>query len=222
VATRDYAMMVDGVILAGGQSRRMGQDKALMVLGGRTLLQRVIDVLAPICAELILVANEPERYARFALKTVSDVFPGAGSLGGLYSGLAASRSESVIAVACDMPFLNASLLGYMEEQSREADAVVPDLSAATLSPGEKPKAKQLDLHPLHAVYRRACLAPIEAQLRAGDLRMMGFFEQVNVRFVKRAEILRLDPQLRSMANLNTPEEWAQAEKFVSDQPPPGS
>jgi molybdopterin-guanine dinucleotide biosynthesis protein A len=208
-------MMVDGVILAGGQSRRMGQDKALMLLGSRPLLQHVIDVLAPICADLILVANEPERYARFALKTAPDVFPGAGSLGGLYSGLAASRSETVIAVACDMPFLNASLLEFMVDQAIEADAVVPDLSVATLSPGEKPKAKQLDLHPLHAVYRRACLAPIEAQLRAGDLRMMGFFEQVNVRFIKRPEVLRFDPQLRSMVNLNTPEEWAEAERIVA-------
>jgi molybdopterin-guanine dinucleotide biosynthesis protein A len=213
-------MMVDGVILAGGQSRRMGQDKALMLLGGRTLLQRVIDVLAPICTDLILVANEPERYAAFALKTAPDVYPGAGSLGGLYSGLAAARSETVIAVACDMPYLNASLLEFMVEQAIEADAVVPDLSAATLSPGERPKAKQLDLHPLHAVYGRACLAPIEAQLRAGDLRMMGFFQQVNVRFIKRAEVLRFDPQLRSMVNLNTPEEWAEAERIVADQQPP--
>jgi len=214
-------MMVDGVILAGGQSRRMGQDKALMLLSGRPLLQRVIDVLAAVCADLILVTNEPERYAHFALKTAPDIFPGAGSLGGLYSGLAAARSETVIAVACDMPFLNVSLLEFMVEQATEVDAVVPDISAATLSPGEKPKAKQLDLHPLHAVYRRTCLAPIEAQLRAGDLRMMGFFEQVNVRFIKRAEVLRFDPQLRSMVNLNTPEEWAQAERIVEGQQPPG-
>lgn len=191
-----------------------------MLLGGRPLLQRVIDGLAPFCSDLILVANEPERYARFALKTAPDVFPGTGSLGGLYSGLAASGSEAVIAVACDMPFLNTSLLRYMLAQALEADAVVPDLSAATLSVGDKPKAKQLDLHPLHAVYRRSCLAPIEAQLRAGDLRMMGFFEKVHVRFVKRAEVLRFDPELRSIVNLNTPEEWAQAEAIVAAQPPP--
>jgi molybdenum cofactor guanylyltransferase len=215
-------MTVEGVILAGGQSRRMGQDKALMLLGGRPLLQRVIDVLAPLCAGLTLIANEPERYAEFGLKSAPDVFPGAGSLGGLFSGLAAARSETIIAVACDMPFLNASLLGYMVEQSFAADAVVPDLSVATLSPGEKPKAKQLDLHPLHAVYRRSCLAPIEAQLRAGDLRMMGFFEQVNVKFVKRAEVQRFDPELRSMVNLNTPEEWAEAERIVAGRQPSGA
>jgi molybdopterin-guanine dinucleotide biosynthesis protein A len=208
-------MMVDGVILAGGQSRRMGQDKALMSLGGRLLIQRVIDVLAPMCAELILVTNDPDRYAHFALRTVHDVFPGAGSLGGLYSGMAASASDTAIAVACDMPFLNGALLQYLVEQSSAADAVVADLSTAARSAADQPKAKQLDLHPLHAVYRRACLAPIEKQLRAGDLRMMGFFERVNVRYVKRAEVLRFDTQLRSFFNVNTPEEWAEAESLVS-------
>jgi molybdopterin-guanine dinucleotide biosynthesis protein A len=206
--------MVDGVILAGGQSRRMGQDKALLSLGGRTLLQRVIDVLAPICSELILVTNDPERYTSFALRAVPDIFPGTGSLGGLYTGLAASRSEGAVAVACDMPFLNAALLNYLVEQSSDVDAVVPDLSTVAATAGDRPKAKQLDLHPLHAVYRRACLAPIEEQLRAGDLRMMGFFERVKVRYVKRADVMRFDQQLRSFFNVNTPEEWAQAEAFV--------
>ena len=208
-------MKVDGVILAGGQSRRMGQDKALLPLAGRPLLRRVVDVLAPLCDRLILVANDPERYAAFGLYTVPDAFAGAGSLGGLYSGLSASAAGAVIAVACDMPFLNAALLGYLLEQSEGVDAVVPDLSTGAISAGDKPRAKQLELHPLHAVYRRSCLAPIEAQLGADDLRMMGFFAQVRVRYVQRAEVLRFDPHCRSLLNLNTPEEWAEAEAIAA-------
>src|SRR5919108_2948434 len=102
-----------GIILAGGQSRRMGQDKALMALRGRTLIQRVMDALAPICDELILVTNTPDPYAHLALRMIPDAFPGAGSLGGLYSGLAAMIAEQAIAVACDMPFLNSELLRYL-------------------------------------------------------------------------------------------------------------
>ena len=95
-----------------------------------------------------------------------------------------------------------------------------DLSEEThgaVHAAEKRKAKQLDLHPLHAVYRRACLAPIEAQLRAGDLRMMGFFAQVRTRYVSRAEALRFDLQLRSFFNVNTPEEWAEAERLAKGE-----
>jgi molybdopterin-guanine dinucleotide biosynthesis protein A len=219
-------MRLTGIILAGGQSRRMGQDKALMMLGGRTLIQRVRDALAPLCDELVLVTNAPEKFLHLGLRTTTDLFPNAGSLGGLYSGLTLARHELSIAVACDMPFLNTDLLRYLASLADEADAVVPDLSESSTSPQTTPpllqgegrvKAKQLDLHPLHAVYRRACLAPIEAQLHAGDLRMMGFFAQVRTRYVNRADIVRYDPALRSFFNVNTPEEWAVAESLVNSE-----
>jgi molybdopterin-guanine dinucleotide biosynthesis protein A len=219
--------MVSGIILAGGQSRRMGQDKALLTLGGRTLIQRVVDALTPLCDDLMLVTNTPERYAHLQLRMTPDAFPNTGSLGGLYSGLVLAAHEVSIAVACDMPFLSTELLRYLVSLADEVEAIVPDLSESPTSPparttlpllqGERNvKAKQLDLHPLHAVYRRACLAPIEAQLRANDLRMMGFFAQVRTRYVNRAEIMRYDPRLHSFFNVNTPEEWGVAETLVSD------
>lgn len=205
---------VTGVILAGGQSRRMGRDKALMPLAGRTLIERVMDALMPVCDELLLITNTPDKYAQFGLRMVPDAVPGTGSLGGLYSGLAAMRGDCAIAVACDMPFLNTALLRYCVELSADADAVVPDLSETTQAIGDKAKAKQLDLHPLHAVYRRTCLAPIEAQLQAGDLRMIGFLSKVRVRYVRRADLIRFDPDLHSFFNVNTPAEWAQAEQIA--------
>jgi molybdopterin-guanine dinucleotide biosynthesis protein A len=119
-----------------------------------------------------------------------------------------------------MPFLNTELLRYLVSLADEADAVVPDLSAAAPSAhptaDQQMKAKQIDLHPLHAVYRRSCRAPIEAQLRANDLRMIGFFAHVRTRYVNRADIVRYAPTLRSFFNVNTPEEWALAEQLVSD------
>ncbi len=207
--------MLSGLILAGGQSRRMGQDKAFMPLRGRTLIERVIDALAPLCSELILVTNSREKFAHLDLRAVPDTFAGTGSLGGLYSGLAAASAELAIAVACDMPFLNTSLLAHLVEVAAGADAAVPDLSETPRAAQEGAKAKQLDLHPLHAVYRRTCLGAIAAQLEAGDLRMMGFYDKVAVRYVARAEVQRYDPHLYSFFNINTPDEWAQAEQIAA-------
>ncbi|MBI1800657.1 MAG: molybdenum cofactor guanylyltransferase [Chloroflexi bacterium] len=206
-----------GIILAGGQSRRMARDKSLMTLGGRTLVQRAVDALTPICADIVLVTNTPDKYDFPDLLKVPDAFPGTGSLGGLYSGLSAAGAERAIAVACDMPFLHTALLAYLAELLADADAVVPNLSESGAPGAHAPgaKAKQIDFHPLHAAYRRECLAPIEAQLRAGDLRMIGFLSHVRLRTVERADIQRLDPQLHSFFNVNTPEEWAIAEQIAA-------
>lgn len=210
--------MTSGIILAGGRSQRMGRDKALLVLDGRTLIQRVVDALGTLCDELVIATNMPDRYANLGLKMVPDVFPDAGSLGGLYAGLSAASQEPAVAVACDMPFLNAGLLCYLVDLAADADAVVPDLSQTTsatpASTDPRPMAKYLDLHPLHAVYGRACLAAIEAQVKANDLRMIGFLGRVRTRYVRREEVLRFDPQLISFFNVNTPDEWKLAEQIA--------
>ncbi len=205
---------ITGIILAGGQSRRMGQDKALMQLGGRTLIGRVIDALSPACARLVLVTNTPEAYQSYGLAMVPDAIAGAGSLGGLYSGLVATATDLAIAVACDMPFLNTALLAHMASLAADFDVVIPDLGVDDLPAPQGAKAKQRDLHPLHAVYRRTCIGPIEAQVRSGDLRLIGYFDQVGVRAMRRSEIVPLDPDQRSFMNVNTPEEWAQAEVLL--------
>src|SRR5512135_1576898 len=104
---------ITGLILAGGRSRRMGQDKALMQLGGRSLIGRVIDALSPVCTRLIMVTNTPDAYRSYGLTMVPDAYAEAGSLGGLFSGLAAMQTDLAIAVACDMPFLSTPLLAHM-------------------------------------------------------------------------------------------------------------
>jgi molybdopterin-guanine dinucleotide biosynthesis protein A len=207
--------MIAGIILAGGQSRRMGRDKALMTLGSQSLLERVRVAMTEVCDELVLVTNAPEKYASFGMRMVPDVFPGAGSLGGLYSGLAASSSDMAVAVACDMPFLNVRLLRFLAAAAEGYDAVVPDTSVTVGEIGDLSKAKQLELHPLHAVYRRTCLPFIEQRLKADDLRVMGFYSEVRIRYVRRAELAEFDPQFHSFINVNTPEEWADAEKLAA-------
>jgi len=203
---------VSAIILAGGKSRRMGRDKAFLELDGKPLIAHVIDRVAPLCTETILVANDAPAYARFGLRVIGDVYPGKGSLGGIYSGLQAAHTPHVLAVACDMPFLNQALLRYLISLAPTADVIVPrarDLSSNVLRDTLRPQplAKETNLHPMHAVYSKRCLEPIRAQIRADDLRIIGFYDKVQVRVVEPDEIDQFDPQHLSFFNANTPDDF---------------
>ena len=100
---------VTGVILAGGKSSRMGQNKALMPLGDQRLIDRVVAVLHEVFANLLMVTNSPEVYADLDLPIVADIYPDKGSLGGIYSAIYHAPTPYCLVVACDMPFLNAAL-----------------------------------------------------------------------------------------------------------------
>lgn len=212
-------MLASGVILAGGASRRMGRDKAWVELGGRALVQRVMDSLSTVCQEIVVVANTQEPYRQFDVQLTQDIIPGKGSLGGIYSGLHLARYDRAIVVACDMPFLNPALLGYMLTLADEYDVVIP--SARDES---KPKewttrrltAKNSDLHPLHAVYSKNCLDPIAARLKTDDLRLIGFYPDVQVRIVSTVEVEQFDPKHLSLFNANTPEQLTLAEKLLAE------
>jgi molybdopterin-guanine dinucleotide biosynthesis protein A len=203
---------VSAIILAGGKSRRMGRDKAFLELDGKPLIAHVIDRVAPLCTETILVTNDAPAYARFGLRVIGDVYPGKGSLGGIYSGLHAAHTHYVLAVACDMPFLNQALLRYLISLAPTADVIVPrarDLSSNVLRDTLRPQplAKETNLHPMHAVYSKRCLEPIRAQIRADDLRIIGFYDKVQVRVVEPDEIDQFDPQHLSFFNANTPDDF---------------
>jgi molybdopterin-guanine dinucleotide biosynthesis protein A len=187
---------ISGVMLAGGKSSRMGQNKALMSLGGRRLIDRVASVLREVFRELLLVTNSPEVYADLSVPMVSDVFPDKGSLGGIYSAIYHASTPYCLIVACDMPFLNAAVMRYLVEHMADYDVVVPEIHG--------------ELQPLHAVYSKACLEPIAHCLEANRLKVVGFFPEVRVRTVTASELQSLDPELLAFQNLNTPEEFQAA------------
>jgi molybdopterin-guanine dinucleotide biosynthesis protein A len=188
-------------VQAGGESRRMGQDKALMPFLGRPLVQRVVERLAPIADEVILTTNRPEDYRFLDLPLFPDLKPGRGALGGLYTALKSARCETVAVVACDMPFASRELI---EAASRllveeEADVVIPDSGGG--------------LEPMHALYRReTCIPAIEAAIQADQWKLVSWFPQVKVRILQPDEIELYDPEGLSFWNLNTPEEFAEAER----------
>jgi len=181
-----------GVILAGGASRRMGRDKALLELDGRPMIAAVAEQLRAVVDEIIIAADN-SRYAPFADRCVADVFPGVGTLGGIHAGLSAAAHELALVVGCDMPFLNPAVLRWFAKAAEGVDLVV-------LKRGKW-------LEPLHAIYRKNCLPAMETVIRDGKRRVFSFYDQVQVRYVAPAEIAHLDPALQSFSNLNTPQEW---------------
>ncbi|HLO15834.1 MAG TPA: molybdenum cofactor guanylyltransferase [Anaerolineales bacterium] len=190
-------------IQAGGQSSRMGEDKALKPFLGRPLIQRVIERLSPIADELIVTTNRPDDYHFLDLPLFPDLKPDRGALGGLYTAIASATHPIVAVVACDMPFASAALL---DASSRllveiEADIVIP--------------RSEEGYEPLHAVYRREnCLPAIEAAIEADQWKVIAWFPQVNVRVLTTEEIKRYDPSGLAFWNVNTPEEFSKAEKIA--------
>ena len=198
-------MAVTGVIQAGGKSTRMGgEPKALVELGGRRIIERIVDVLGSVLSNLLIVTNTPELYAFLGLPMVPDVFPDHGSLGGIYSGLKAVKGDGAFTVACDMPFLKAEVVRLVVSHAGEADVVIPKL-------GDQYET-------LHALYAKACLPPMEAMLEAKRFRVIGFFPQVKVLEIPEAEVARLaDPTICFM-NVNTPDELARARALLAARP----
>jgi molybdopterin-guanine dinucleotide biosynthesis protein A len=205
----DKSIRVSGVILAGGISRRLEKNKALERIGGKALIERVIDSLVPLTTEVLAVVARPEQATALrlppSLRVVSDQYPGGGSLGGIFTGLEASAENWSLVVACDMPFLNRELLRHLIAQSSNVDAVVPCL-------GGQPE-------PLHALYSKACLAPMERMLRAGDLKIAPLFEAVRVRYVDEETIDRIDPRHLSFFNINTQADLEEARGYFRQGPP---
>ncbi len=189
------ARQISGAILAGGQSRRMGTDKAALLLGGEPLLLRVVRRLRLVTPDVAII-GPPERAALApGVPLFSDRWPQQGPLGGIATALQVLAGEAVLVVGCDMPFLNIRLLRYLLSFAPEYDAVVVRTEGQA--------------HPLHAVYQKRCLQALEALLLAGELQVQRFLNRLAVRFVEGEELDRFDPQHFSTFNANTPEEWAE-------------
>ncbi len=198
--------MLTVCIQAGGQSSRMGEDKALKTFLGRPLIQRVAERLSSVADELIVTTNRPDDYAFLNLPLFPDLKPGRGALGGLYTAIASAKHPIVGVVACDMPFASPSLLRAASRllAREEVDVVIA-------KSGE-------GYEPLHAIYRReTCLPAIEAAISADQWRVIAWFPQVKVRILTTDEIKQYDPSGLAFWNVNTPEEFAEAEKIATSQ-----
>lgn len=196
---------ISALILAGGRSTRLGRNKAFLKANGQSLIERIIDRLAQVSEEIIIVTNDVDQYEHLEATVVADVYPGKAALGGIYSGLqAASNSHSVV-VGCDMPFLNVSLLRYMQSFAPAHDVVIPRLAQYTEA--------------LHAIYAKSCLPHIDRQLQAGDLQITGLFPAVRVGYVEQEVIEIFDPDHLSFFNINSQADLEKAREIWSKEAP---
>ena len=181
-----------GTILSGGKSIRMGQNKALIEIEGTPIISRIHDLFRRLFQEVIIVTNQKESFINFDSKICQDLIPDKGALGGLYTGIFFSSFQYSFCVACDMPFINRSLVQYLFENVQGDDVIVPRTKDG--------------LQPLHAIYSKNCLAPIKRIIEEGKYRIIDFYKLVKVKIVDERDFLFLDPLRESFMNVNTPEE----------------
>ena len=202
--------MLTVCIQAGGQSSRMGEDKALKTFLGRPLIERVLERVSAIADELLVTTNRPADYSFLHLRLIPDLKQGRGALGGLYTAIASASQPFVAVLACDMPFASVALL---ETATR---IMVQEGVDVVIAKGEQ------GYEPLHAVYRReTCLPAIEAAIAADQWKVIAWFPEVKVRVLNPDEIKATDPLGLAFWNVNTPDEFAKAEELATSQSAPG-
>ena len=185
-----------GFVVAGGRSRRMGRDKALLGWGGATLIDHAIATLEAVCSDVRVLSGLQRRYTDRGRAVVVDVAPEAGPLGGLAAALADAAPRPVILLAVDMPFVPSALLRELAESLGGWDVAVPVIPAGP--------------EPLCAAYAAGCLDAVRAALAAGDRKMTSFWPSVRVLERPAEELARFGPPERMFRNLNDPTEYTAA------------
>jgi len=190
---------ISSVILAGGKSKRFGKNKAFLKIGGRILIDQIVEKMGRLSNEIIIITNIlkkfdylPKKINYLNVKLIKDIIPYKGSLGGIYSGLLFAKNNYIFVVACDMPFLNTALLKYIISFLQDYDVVIPKINDF--------------FEPLHAIYSKKCIKPIKKLIDENSLKIIDFFKDVNVKFVKKNEIEKFDPDFLSIFNINTLED----------------
>ncbi len=183
---------ISGIILCGGKSTRMGQNKAFAEVDGVPIVSRIYHLFNELFQEVIIVTNQADFFRNFDSKIFHDLVPNKGALGGLYTGIFYATFQYSFCVACDMPFIQKSLVNYLIKNMQDHDVVVPRTRDG--------------LQPLHAIYSKNCLAPMRKTFGGGNCKVTDFYGMVRVKIVEEDEFLSLDPFRRSFININTPEE----------------
>ena len=180
------------IILAGGKSIRMGENKAFIEVDGVPIISRIYSLFKELFEEVIIVTNQKDLFKNLDSKVYTDLLPDKGALGGLYTGIFFSSFQYSFCVACDMPFIRKALVQYLIKNTKDEDVIVPRTSDG--------------LQPLHAIYSKNCLEPIRKIIEQGKYKIIDFYRLVRVKIVEENDFLPLDPFRESFINVNTPEE----------------
>lgn len=193
------------IILAGGDSKRLGQPKALLDFCGLTLIKTMVKKLNIYFHEITIVTDRPDLYSDLPVHLTGDIIitEGKTPLRGIHAGLHGSDLSYQFVAACDMPFLNLDLIRYMNSFAPAYDAVVPRVGSY--------------FQPLHAFYSRNCLPLIEKQLQEEHYKITDFYKRLKIRYIDRAEIMRFDPKQESFVNINTWSDYEGALDILTKQ-----
>ena len=183
---------ITGIILAGGKSSRMGQDKAFILFSGRPLIEVVIENLSSLFKNLLIISNNQSLYAKYEIEVQPDILEGKGPLGGIHAGLHFSKTKYAFVTACDMPYLNPELVRFLSNETGDYDVIIPEFRQR--------------LEPLCAIYSSNCIEPIEKHLSSGNLKITDFISQVNTCVINEKDVRSFDPEGLSFVNINTPED----------------
>ena len=197
---KDLYNHVTGIILAGGLSKRYGQNKAFLEIGGIRLIDRIKEEMGNIFKRLILIANEKKSFEYLGIPIIEDLIKGLGPIGGIYTGLMNISDQAGFFVACDMPFINKRLIRYMLDIKDNHEAVVPLVAN--------------EVEPLHAIYSKSCLKPIRNLIDSKYYRVRYFYNQISVRYVKEDEIRKFGSPSKAFLNINTPDEFAKIQSLM--------
>jgi molybdopterin-guanine dinucleotide biosynthesis protein A len=189
----------EAFILTGGQSSRMGQDKALLEIGSKTLLERAASLCAPLVSSITLV-GDPQRYSRFGFPALADRWPGAGPLGAIATALSSAKHPWCLVLACDMPFVTSPWLEWLLDRASKSssDAVIPETTRG--------------LEPLCAIYRASCAPVLAAALDSGVRKVTDGLDLINTDLIKENEWRKFSPDGDLFQNLNTWEDFVSAKK----------
>jgi molybdenum cofactor guanylyltransferase len=191
-----------GIILAGGRGLRMnGADKARLIVNRRCLLDRQIETMRRWFTEIIIVAGPHRCYEYNDVKQVFDEKPDCGPLMGLYSGLRASSCNLNFVIACDMPYISDGLIEMLMNIAIDGtdDVIVPLVKGF--------------YEPLLAVYHRSILPRVKDSIDDGQLKMVSFYDKINVLGITEDKLAAVDPELLSFLNINTPHDWNRARQI---------
>lgn len=193
-----------GVILSGGLNTRFsGKNKAFVSVGGKRIIDRLLEVFTELFDDLILVTNHPEEFLQWDLTIVTDIFDLRSSLTGIHTGLFYANNPYAFFSACDTPFLNKDLVGILIEQIEpKIDIIMPQTAAG--------------FEPLCAIYSKRCLKPAEDHLKAKKLKIQWALRSSRTKTISEKELRRVDPELISFFNINTPQDLARAEEMISE------
>ena len=192
------------IILAGGDSSRLGCPKPFLELDGLSLIEILVDRLRALFEEITVVTDRQDHFTHLPVKLTGDLLTGRakGPLRGIHAGLSVSQLPYQFVVACDMPFINLDLVRYMAAFAPHYDVVVPRIGSY--------------YQPLHAYYRRSCIDLIREQIERDECKVTVFYDKIRVRHIGYSEIMRFDPGRHSFFNINTWADYLEAQELLQE------